>query len=480
MTTSSLESLLPPARADELRAGRWLAAALAGLALVHVFAVAPFVAAAQRRIGDRADLERLAAVAAELAALEPHVTGPARAADEVMGPALGRLVEDVRGDMVRLRATYAWLRAFVAAQRGDGEVAGETAEDVEVFPVENVDRILAVAEASTPEELLAALGPVVERHVSSPRFSYLRELWRSQAQPRVEASLDAVAGGLPELRGRWAAAATADAAAPAWDELGAALAAARRTVRDLEWRAPERADWWTSAPPEGGELLSLRPDPAVEEQLRRPLAVDQLRVALTRAEVAFRAVAAAVGSRREELSGKDGAGGISGVASRVGTVARGYPLVIGLVLAAALVAAARRRRELGWIARLLIERGDEALGHWYFARGRVGVASGLPEREPAAAARAEVVRIVLLGVLGLGWIGLTAYQLWELEPRERLLAVTAIGAAAFLAAVIYDAAVARGLHRLLAPEKDEPAPAEPVRQFFEDDQGVLDVHTLRR
>jgi hypothetical protein len=75
---------------------------------------------------------------------------------------------------------------------------------------------------------------------------------------------------------------------------------------------------------------------------------------------------------------------------------------------------------------------------------------------------------------------LTAYQLWELEPRERLLAVTATGAAAFLAAVIYDAAVARGLHRLLAPEKDEPAPAEPVRQFFEDDQGVLDVHTLRR
>lgn len=481
MTTSSLESLLPRARADELRAGRWLAAAVAGLALLHLFAVAPFVASAERRIGARADLERLASVGDELGALAPHVTGPAGAVDEVMGPALGRLADDVRRDLVRLRATYDWLRAFVSAQRGEGPGAESPEDDAEVFRVDDVDRILAVAEASTSEELLAALGPVVERHIATPRYSDLRELWRSTALPRLEASLDGVAGALPELRGRWTAAAGTDAAA-AWDELGAALGAARRTVRDLEWRPPERADWWTSAPPAGDELLSLRLDPAVEEQLRRPLAVDQLAVALRRVEEAFRAVADAVEHRRQELSREVDAGGLAGVLGpQAEIVARGFPLVLGLVLASALLAAARRRRELGWIVHLLLERGDAALGEWYFARPRWGVAAGLPERAPAAAARAGVLRIVFLGVLGLGWMGFAAYQLWELEPRLRLLAVTALGAAAFLAAVTYDAAVVRGLHRLLASETGEPPPTAPVRGFFEEPkEGVVDGHTLRR
>lgn len=477
MTSSPLESLLPHARDNELRAGRWLVSIVVVLGLVHFLVAAPYVATQERRSALRADRERLTAVADELAALAPYVTGPGTAVDEVMGPALERLVGDVRGDLVRLSATYDWLRSFVAKQRGESPEEG-AASDVEIFRVENVDRILAVAEAATVEELLAALAPEAERHVVHPRFSDLQELWTSTVLPRIEAALDAVAASVPELRGRLGTAAS-PASNAAFDAFGTALAAARRAARDLQWQPPERHDWWTSAPPAEGELLSLRLDPAVEEQLRHPLALDQLEVVTSRVEETYRALVDAVERRRQ--ASLDGTG--AGLAARRETelLVRGFPLVLGLALAAAVAAAGRRRRELGLIVHLLVDRGADGLADWYFRRSRWGLESDPPGRAPAAAARAALLRAAGLAVLGGGWIAFAAYQLRALGPPLEAVVLAAIGAAVLLAAVIYDASVGRGIARRLAeetPETTEILTGEELDAIEEG--GILDGHTLRR
>ena len=209
-----------------------------------------------------------------------------------MLPALDRLVEDLTGDLARLAATHRSLAELVAAQAAGTtsprEQGGEVDEPAgaEPFQVENIDRIIAIGEASTRNELLAALAPLAEEHIIHPRFTALQELWTSSVMPRVEADLDAVAGRVPELRSRFNAGAGEDGDA-LWRTLAEALAAERRAVRDLAWEPPERPDWWASGDATEGQLVAFTLEEAVAEQLRRPLALDQLRVTAERTATAL-------------------------------------------------------------------------------------------------------------------------------------------------------------------------------------------------
>ncbi len=78
----------------------------------------------------------------------------------------------------------------------------------------------------------------------------------------------------------------------------------------------------------------------------------------------------------------------------------------------------------------------------------------------------------------LAWIGLAAYQLWPVEPPERLLATAAAGALALLVAAAYDLSVARALHRALA-ESPAPPTSEEVPPVTREIPG-LGGHSLRR
>lgn len=470
MSNSALEALLARARDQELASWRWLWVVVAVLAAIHISVVAPFVESSRRRAAAAAALERVEGVAADLAELEVHVGSQGDVVREVMLPALDRLPGEVTGDLRRLEATYRSCAELVAsggrgkAERGGSApaAAGTGEGDAEPFQLTNVDRILTIGEAETREELLAALAPLVEERIEQPRFSDLERLWSSSAVPRIEASLDGVAARVPELRGRFGKAveeAPADAGA-AWQALGEALAAERRTVRDLAWEPPERRDWWALAEPAAGDKVATRLDPAVEEQLRRPLALDQLEVTATRTESAYRDVVRAVDDERGRLERGARSATLSGVAGRAGESAtRAFPLVLGAVLAALMVAAARRRREIGLLVHL-IGRRESAPGvvDWYYQRSRWTLALDPSPRREKVARRSGVWRIVAATLAGLAWIALAAFQLRPVEPPERLLATATAGGLALLAAAAYDFSAARALHRML----DQPPPPPPA------------------
>ncbi len=465
MPGSALESLFLRARDLDLAAARWCAVAVAGLAVFHVAVLTPFVDSADRRAAASSDLDRVTQAEAGLADLASELERPPAVVDEVMLGALDVLASDLDGDLARLAATHRSLRDFVASQRS-GQPAAPAGEpyEAEPFHVENIDRILAIGDASTREDLLAALEPLVEQRITGPRFMDLNELWKSTARPRIEAGLDAVAARVTELRGR----ATAqdpqgDAAAP-WEALAEALVSERRVVRGLVWAPPERPGWWASDPGADApdEIVALALDPVVAQQLRQPLALDQLRVAFARTQTAFSDLTAVISQRRAELDRGLGAGGAAGFMESLGSdrIAGAFPLVLGLVLAACFAAGARRRRELGFLTHLLTEDGKAPrLREWY----SMTFAASSP-------------RLVSLALAALAWIALAAAQLWGLQPVRRLAIVTAVGILALLAAVAHALTVEGAIRRLMAAPRvtrdREPPPVE--------DDETLDWDQLRR
>lgn len=498
MRRTSLESLFLRAWDLELASGRWFWCLVGLLLLFHSSIVTPFVASSQRREAASQELRRLEGVKAELEILEPRVALPAEIAQEVMGPALDQLIGDVGHGLLRVRATQRSLRELIASQRsrdqapttaaeedasvdpsGNDEPAEEKPEEddlagIDPFPVENIDRILAIAEAETRDEMLAALTPLVEEKVVHPLYSDLEQLWLSSAVPRVEATLDGIAGRIPELRGQFT-----DAAA-AWEDLANALVAQRRAVRDLVWEPPEREDWWVSA--STSDAFIPRLDIAVEEQLRRPLALDQFEVTAARLESDFRSARIKVDQRFEELRLEVESGGLPEIVSRLGMarLARSFPGVLGVSLALLVLWGTRRRRGLGVILHLLIRQGHgHVLLEWFCRRCQWGLSETSADRGLFAVWRTNCLRIFMLAAVGFAWIGFSAAQLWDIEPPEYLLALTVIGAAALLVALVYDFTVARQLHVLLINTVPD----------FPDDSEIIDIdessepingHTLKR
>ena len=112
-----------------------------------------------------------------------------------------------------------------------------------------------------------------------------------------------------------------------------------------------------------------------------------------------------------------------------------FPLLLGLALAAIVILAARRRRELGLLLHLLIEGGKgRGLSEWYFLRSRWGLGIGPSGRGRADTLRAAWLRILAPAAAALVWIGLAAVQLRGVETAPRLWTTTAVGALAFLLA----------------------------------------------
>lgn len=465
-----LEALLVRARDFDANARRWSVLVVALLAVVHATAVVSFVERESARAAKSDETARLEAVLGDARALVPQLASIPATVREVMDPALQRLVEDLRGDLLRLRATRRSLVRFMAEQNGEAEdlpAEDDELAGIEPFEVTDVDWTVEIGEAREREELLRALSPLVEQRVVEPRFAVVQQLWTASALPRIEAYLDGVAAAVPELRGRYAE------AADDWQALAESLTALRRAARDLEIRPPERSHWWASDEPgtEGSdEIVTLALAPAVVEQLLSPVALDQLRVAWERTGEALTTLLQGLEQRRGSLaSGPDGEAFGPGLRRLV----RGFPLILGLTAAALLFAAARRQRELGHLVQLLTAEGSAAaLRPWLASLGRWSPSVGLE-------ARGAKRRLLVLTLGALAWIGGAAAQLWRpgIVPVTEIAVVAGGGALAVLVAAGYSLAVVRGLRRL--PGSGAP----PVPEKADDkaaSEDVLDVHQLKR
>lgn len=439
--------------------------AVAGLLVLHAAVLTPVVEIERQSDVAAAERARLAAVGDGLSELSVRLDGPRRHTREVMIPALDRLVENVRGDLERLPPTRETMRAILAeAGAQDAEISAE----LEPFEVSNVDWMVAIGRAKTPEELREALRPLVEQQIVRRRFGEVQLRFTETALPRIEADLDAVAGEIPKLRGRF------PEASEAWDRLATALAATRRTVRDLVWTPPERPDWWTSAEAGDRELLSYELAPSVEEQLRRPLELDEIDVATARIEAAYRELVGAVEARRASLAGELGDGSFLGLVRQTGATAPRvlalFPWLVGVVLTVLLTWRRRRLAELGLLARLLVEDGESpTLGRWWLAW-----LGGRHENPDADTVRKQIAgRSLGLTLLVLAWIGLAVYQLVRLGQLELpwLIVPGAVGAVLAAGAALAEGAAARRTIEPFADELFTSGPyvaAAPVSEPVED------------
>ncbi len=479
-----LEALLLRARDFDANARRWSLLVVVALAVFHATAVTSWVERDAARAARSEELARLDGVLADVRELGPALASVPATVHEVMDPALGRLVEDLRRDLLRLRSTRRSLRRFMAEQNAGDDAA--PAEDllaevddelagVEPFEVQNVDWIVEIGEALGREELLRALSPLVDERVVAPRFAAVRQLWTASALPRIEAHLDGVAAAVPELRGRYGEAASD------YQALAEALTAERRAARDLEVAPPERPYWWASEePPAAGsdEVVVLALEPAVVEQLLAPVALDHLRVAVERTGGAYETLYQRLETRRTALTGGTETESLD---LDLGRLVRAFPLILGLVAGVLLLTAARRLRELGYLVHLLAAEGGTAtLRPWLSSLGRWSSSAG-----PEPALQGGGRRISILTLAALAWIGGAAAQLLgpgTLPPVE-VAAVAGGGFLAVLLAAGYYLAVVRGLRRLpgpTVPRAGEPAVDEEDTPAGEDDGDVLDVHQLKR
>jgi len=499
MASQTLQALFLRAR-DAYESSRRLSGlAVVALLFFHAAAVAPLLELSRRQAAASSERERLDRIAAETSALRPAISNLGPHARETMEPALDELIEGLRSDLRRLEVTRRTLKAWVAERHaelsGDEAAAPEPAPeedplaDVLPFEVADPDRIVAIGEATTREELLAALDPLVDQVIVRPRFATLNQIWTATVLPQVEAGLDGVAAEIPGLHGRFP---EADAE---WEELAQALGAFRRTAHDLVFKPPERPYWWAPAQGEptvddpNEDVLTPGPEPAVEQQLRSPLVLDELAVTGDRALARFEDLARRVARHREELTLTEQGAGLAAVLDRLAldrqTVVGLFPLILGICLAGLVLAHVRRLQELGWLIHLLLAAGETpGVRTWFLIRQQWGLAT---PNLTGIAERGALRRVLVRGVPALGWVVYAGAQQIGVEgfATPRVLAVTAAGAIVLAIALVRWLMVSRSmLGFVMLPDEDpeeDPSPEDAARPAAEESDGeILDAHALKR
>ena len=445
MASATFHALVLRARDHIAGSSRWAYLAVLTLALSHALVVTPFVADSRLESQTSLQRTRLAAVESSLGELREALEAVRRETSSRVAPALDRLIDDLTDDLARLDLTRRQISARAAAERdvleqpeapADGPTAGgtsplpESAGVAHPFLIENPDRIADLREARTPDELLAALAPIVEELITRPRFFDLERDWKDEALPRLRARLDAAASALPQLRSRF------PEARSQWQTLAGSLTALSAAAAELKLEPPVRPTWWALA---GTGAVELGLTPEVMDEIRRPRRLVDLEAAADRSVESYSEIVGLVAQAKRELE-DPGAGAFGGLDV---TAVATFPLFIGLLLGAATVWRSQRLRELGLTTRLAIEHGGPpALARWFWSIGQWSTAAGA---SAAAAWRACVLQTLLGYFLAMSWIALAAIQLRQLDAadRLRLLIYTVAGASLVLVAVVHRLLVAR-------------------------------------
>ncbi len=469
MASSTLQALVLRAHDHFAGSSRWAYLAVLTLAASHALVVMPFIA--DSRLVSETSLQRtrLAAVESSLGELHEALEAVRQETSSTVTPALERLIEDLENDLERLDVTRRQIAERAAAEREALQAAGESPAEgapagvtrpppaaqsaVRPFLIEDPDRIADLRQAETPDQLLAALAPLVDELVTKPLFFDLQGSWKDEALPRLRARLDAAASALPRLRSRF------PEARSQWQALSGSLSALATAAGRLTFEPPARLHWWARTASDGIEL-GLTPE--VMDEIRRPRRLADLETAADRAVESYSEIVGLVAQAQRALGDPDD-GAFGGL--DVAAVAT-FPLFIGLLLGATVVGRSQRLRELGLTLQLAIEHGDPAaLRLWLWSVVQWSTSAGA---SAATAWRACLLQTLLGYFLAMSWIALAAVQLRQLDgDHQRLLIYTVAGASIVLGAVVHRLLVARraimGLDGAEAggEERDDRVPTGP-------------------
>ncbi len=451
MASRSFHALFLRARDQFAGSSHWAYLALLALALIHAVVVTPYIAGSRLESETSLQRTRLAAVESSLGELRGALEAVRQETSSTVTPALERLVEDLGADLERLDATRrritaeaAGAEAETSASQGAG-TPGSTPppavveSTVQPFVLDDPDRVADLRDARTPEELLAALTPLVDELITRPRFFDLERGWKDDALPRLEARLDTAASALPRLRSRF------PEARSQWQALAGSLTALSRAARELRFAPPAQATWWTRSEsldlPTSSEAseVELGLTPEMMDEIRRPRGLAELEGAADRAIESYSEIVGKVAQAKREL-GEPAAGAFDWL--DLGAVAL-FPLLLGLVLGGTMIWRSQRLRELGFTTRLAIEHGGPTgLKTWFWSQAQWNTVAGA---SAASAWHACVIQTLIGYFLAMSWIALAAVQLRQLDSagHQRLMIYTITGASIVLLAVAHRLLVAR-------------------------------------
>ncbi len=492
MASRSFHALFLRARDHLAASSRWLYLAVLTLMVLHVAVVTPFVEGRRIESETSTELERLNEVERGLGELRRALQGIRQETTALVTPSLDRLAQDLELDFARLDATRQRIAAQAAAEAAaadqgaeDGETTATsqtatsqtaTSEDpgIQPFELQNADWIADLRDATSRDETLAVLTPIVDQLIIRPRYFDIDQSWKDDALPRLEARLDAAASAVPRLRGRFSE------ARAQWDTLTGVINDFTSTARALRFTAPDQPFWWTLPTVDG---VDLGLSPAVRDTIRRPRPLSDLETTADRCLEHFGEVSETLTVAKRQLDETSGVGVVLGI--DLAFVMPMFPLLIGWLIAAALLWRSQRLRELELATRLAIEHGGpSALQRWLWHQTHGGSTDASAE----AAWRRCVFQTSVGYFLAIGWIALAAAQLRELKvvDRDRLMLFTIVGAVSLLIAIMHRLIVARRAITFPAVEAEEILGDDiPEMQLNEaldgdSDSELIDVQTLRR
>lgn len=445
MASRSFHDLLLRARDDLARTSQRGHALIVALIALHLAVIAPFADADRRQAALERERQRLEEIAPALDQLAGRLEKLAEPPVATMVPILGRLPEEIRGDLERLEATRWRLREVGDETQAEPVLAMRPPTPGTAPLPLGEEELRSLGQADNRYALLTVLEPILERTIVEPRFAEVQRRWQETVLPALANELDTVTGVLPRLRERFSEGNTE------WVALERSLDDFRRSAESLRFEPPDRPYWWAS--PETAEVFELGIDATTAELLKRPLAFD--RFATAAAEVRDR-VASLRGLRQARAERAQGAEGELGRGlAALGIDLAGsvpfFPIALGLLVAVVLLRRGQRLRQLALATRFAVDHGaPDALRLWCLAEV---AASGDSELSAGAAERRAQGRILGGLLLAWAWLALAGWQLHG-PPAERSpeWLPTLLGAAAVLMAVVQRLLTAQGACQLLRTE----------------------------
>lgn len=489
MASRAFHDLLLQSHDNLLRNGRGSFCALLALLLFHVAVIAPFADAGRRKAEAAADRQRLATVGPALDEAEHRLGKVFEAALKPIEDDLDAFSENLALDLRRLEASrWQWQQSRLqGTDDGDGaEATAGSADDAldaslqmteaprgaVPWPIAE-DRRAELAEAPNRYALLSLLEPLVDETILGPRRQALEQAWKTSTLPSLQAGVDEMGGEVSRLRARFPEAATS------WDALAAALNELARAAEQWQPQTPSQPYWWASAESEPRLSLGLG---EFEESLKRPANLDQLVTIQDQVIDRLAAVRRAWQRRQAEIPAAD-ATPIGFLGLDLDGLTPLFPLVLGLLLAAALWRRTRLQDALATATAHAIAHGSPAqLAQWF---GTVVAAAGpaspsveeLPLSQLLRTARRRLLgQLLLAGV----WLAATGYQLYGVPTSDWqpwTPACAGIGLV-LLAGIHRWLSLGRSFGRLSVDTEAHPGADEPTPQIAEADD--LAEPTLRR
>lgn len=409
MASRSFHALFLRAHDALERTGRRSHAVIVVLLLVHLLWIVPHAGKGVRQAEEAAERQRLEQLSGRLDELSQAFQQGTAGALEEFRPALDLLVGGLEDDFTRLQAAR-WEIQRNTSGDAASEILADPALRVEppaagVVPFElSPETIDRIRRATNRYGLLSVLEPVIDERVVGPRFSELQRNWQRDTKPRIQAELEAVAGVIPQWRGRF------PEGKASWDGLSSTLGDLQATVA-LEFQPPDAPYWWAS--PETSPVLRVDLAPSIAQDLLEPQILSDLGLRLEEAQRHLAALSSASAAQLQALGNAESRDGYGQWLTGLGLDPRdSAPLftpLVGLLVGIVLLRRGHRIRRLTVVGRLAMDHGGSDDLRTLILTELSG-SSDLTLSTAAAERRAQA-RVFGALLLTWGWLALAGYQL---------------------------------------------------------------------